>query len=314
MKIILHILFLTVFFHFPENSFADEEKFTELFNQGFKSVYNFEFEKADSIVSALKKNYPEESRTYALAANCYWWKIRSGDDNPLSRKKYSSSLDELEKLLEKRKSAKQLKQEDVFNYINLYSYRARLELLDNNYMKVFSYMNKCNAFILLSSGSEESYEPFYLTSGLYNCFMSAAKKDHPLFAPYFLFAPECEMEKGVKQLSKCCCSSDFLLQTEANYFLMILYGEGEIDYPLSSSYAEKLCAQYPNNLLYQYYLFKVKLLSGNLESAMKNLILLYQKEKSITGLNEAQRKHFTDLAGKDMSEYYKKHPNEKSDN
>ena len=46
----------------------------------------------------------------------------------------------------------------------------------------------------------------------------------------------------------------------------------------------------------------------------KNLILLYQKSKSASDLNETQRKYFTDLAGKDMQEYYKKHPAEKSEN
>ena len=314
MKNFSRILFLLAFSFVSQNSFSAEADLTELFSKGFRCVYNFEFEKADSIVVILKKNYPTEPRTYVLGANYYWWKIRSGDDNSFNRKKYSSSLDELEKLLEKKKVAKQMKQEDIFHYINLYSYRARLELLDNNYLKVFSYMNKCNAFIMVSSGKEELYEPFNLTSGLYNCFMSTAKKNHPLFVPYFLFAPDCDMEAGLKQLDKCCSSSDFLLQVEANYFLMILYGEGEVDYSLSASYAEKLSSQYPNNLLYQYYLFKVKLLSGNLESAMKNLILLYQKSKSVSNLNDAQRKYFTDKAGKDMQEYYKKHPTEKSEN
>ena len=95
---------------------------------------------------------------------------------------------------------------------------------------------------------------------------------------------------------------------------MIFYGEGDIDYSLSASYAEKLSLQYPNNLLYQYYLFKVKLLSGNLEQAMKNLILLFQKSRSMAGLNEVQRKYFTDMAGKDMMEYCKKHPTEKPEN
>lgn len=294
-----------------KNLFATDEIFIRSFHYGFKSVYNFEFTKADSVFFLLKKDYPEEINTWVLGSNYYWWKIRSGDDNSFNRKKYFTCLDEVEKILNKKKSAKQITQEDIFHYINLYSYRARMELFDNNYLKVFSYMNKCNAFILLSAGKEDTYEPFNLTSGLYNCFMAMAKKNHPFFAPYFLLAPSCDLQTGLKQLNKCSSASDFLLQTEANYFLMILYGEGDVDYVLSASYAEKLLSAYPDNLLYQYYLFKVKLLSGNLESAMKNLILLYQKSKSGNSLTDAQRKYFTDLAGKDMSEYYKKHPIEK---
>lgn len=299
---------------FAQNIFSSEDEFSKLFSAGFKCVYNFEFAKADSVFGELKKNYSEEPRTYVLGANYFWWKIRSGDDNSFNRKKYSGCLDELEKLLEKKKTSRQMNPEDIFHFINLYSYRARLELLDNSYMKVLSYMTKCNSFITVSSGSEDVFEPFNLTSGLYNCFMSTAKKNHPLFAPYFLFAPDCDMEKGLKQLGKCAASENFLLNTEANYFLMILFGEGDVDYSLSASHAEKLSSLYPNNLLYQYYLFKVKLLSGNLESAMKNLISLYQKSKSVSGLNDLQRKYFTDMAGKDMQEYYKKHPSEKSEN
>ena len=297
-----------------KNLFSAEDTFFNSFNKGFKFIYNFEFKKADSLISEFKKKYSSAPQTQILSANYFWWKIRSGEDTKENRKKYSEYLDNLEKCLDKKKEAKQISYEDVFHYINLYSYRARMELLDNHYIKALSYTTKCNAFITLSSGLEESYKPFNLTSGLYNCFMSMAKQNHPFFAPYFLFVPSCDKEKGLKQLEKCSSSSDVLLQTEANYFLMILYGEGEIDYPVSASYAEKLSSQYPNNLLYQYYLFKVNFFDENFDSAMKNLIMLYQKSKAVNGLTDTQRKYFTDKAGKDMQEYYKKHPTTKSEN
>ena len=311
-KLLSLFLSCVVFFH-ARNLFSADEEFMQAFHKGFGQIYNFEFVQADSSVSVLEKNYPQESRAHVLGANYYWWKIRSGDDTPFNRKKYSACLDRLQELLDKRKKAKQLTYEDIFHYINLYSYRARLELVDDGYIRALSYMTKCNTFIALSANMEEVYEPFNLTSGLYNCFMAMAKKNHPLLAPYFLFVPDCDKEKGLKQLAVCSSCSDFLLQTEANYFLMVLYGENDIDYELSASYAEKLSLQYPDNLLYLYYLFKVKLLSGNMESAMKNLILLYQKSKTIPGLNDVQRKYFTDMAGKDMQEDYKKHPTNKSE-
>ncbi len=312
-RIASFFLLIAVLLFSGKRSSADDF-FMETFHKGFGYVYNFEFRKADSLVSILEKKYPQEYRSYILGANYYWWKIRSGDTTPVCRRNYSVSLDKLQELLDKKKEVKKIGQDEIFYYINLYSYRSRIELLDNNYIKALSYMTKCNAFITLSANAEDSYEPFNLTSGLYNCFMAMAKKNNPLLAPYFLFAPSCDKEKGLKQLGKCTVNSDFLLSTEANYFLMIFYGEGDIDYSLSASYAEKLSLQYPNNLLYQYYLFKVKLLSGNLEQAMKNLILLFQKSRSMAGLNEVQRKYFTDMAGKDMMEYCKKHPTEKPEN
>ncbi|MBI3501545.1 MAG: hypothetical protein HY063_07105 [Bacteroidetes bacterium] len=308
------VWFSILFSFFILNLFSADEEFTTLFNKGFKSIYNFNFEKADSVLSVLNANYFSEPQTQILGANFFWWKIRSGEDNSANRKKYLECLGNLEKLLDKKKREKKLSQPDIFHYINLYSYRARIEIFDNHYIRALTYTAKCNSYIILSSDFENSYEPFNLTSGLYNCFMAIAKENHPLAAPYFLFAPACDKEKGLKQLAKCSASSDILLQTEANYFLMILYGEQEVDYNLSAFYADKLLQKYSDNLLYQYYLFKVKLFSGNLESAMKNLILLFQKSKNVSGLTDAQRKYFTDMAGKDMQEYYKKHPIEKSEN
>ncbi|MBI4930890.1 MAG: hypothetical protein HY841_09025 [Bacteroidetes bacterium] len=313
--IIICFLFLFSF----ERSFgapvspADTSELGKSIALGFENIYNFKFSKADSLADELKKKYPEERKIYLLIANSCWWKIRSGEDNAANRKQFMSALTTVESMLDKKKK-NELSYEDLFNYINVYSYMARLELLGDNYFKAFSFINKCGKYLFASFGKEQFYEPFNLTTGLYSYNMIAARKKYPPLIPFLLMLPSADKTLGIKLLAKCSESSDNIIQTEGQYFLMIIYGEGDVNYTLSEAYAEKLSSRYPQNLLYRYYLFRLLLQDNKKELAMKQYKLLYQSSLANKELTELQRKHFISLAQKDLEEYYKKHSSEESKN
>ena len=147
------------FFYSP----ADTSERGKLFSSGFADVYNFKFKRADSLASELKKKYSNDKRIYLLIANSYWWKIHSGDDTAENRQQFIVALDYAESLLSKNVK-NILSNEDLFYYIHIYSYMARLELLDDNYFKAFSFTNKCDQYLFTSFGKENEYEPFNLTT------------------------------------------------------------------------------------------------------------------------------------------------------
>ena len=292
---------------------SDTSEFGKSISLGFENIYNFKFTKADSIAGALKAKYPDEEKVYLLSANSWWWKIRSGEDNSENRKRFMSALRYVESALDKKKKS-ELSYDNLFSYIHVYSYMARLELLGDNYFKAFSFLNKCSKYLFASFGKENFYEPFNLTTGLYNYNMVAAKKKYPPLIPFLLMIPSADKELGINLLKKCSESSDKIIQTEGRYFLMIIYGEGDINYSLSESYAEKLTSQYPQNLLYSYYFFQILLLDEKKEQAMKQYKHLYQSAIANKELTEPQQKHFLSLAQKDLEVYYKKHPTQKFKN
>lgn len=275
----------------------------------YSCIYNFKSASADSMVQELKKKYPHEKKVYLLSANACWWKIRSGEDNAANRKQFISDLRAAEAILGKRKK-EQLSSEELFQYIHVYSYMARLELLDDRYFKAFSFIDKCSEYLFTSFGRELMYEPLFLTTGLYNYCMEAARKKYPLLIPFLAMLPGTDKEEGLKHLRRCCESTDEILKTEGRYFLMTVYGESDVDHVLSAHYAAQLCAQYPGNLLYRYYLFSILLQDEKKDKAMEEYKLLYQASRSVKELSPLQQEYFLGLAKKDLVEYYKKHPKE----
>ena len=294
------------------NFFSKEDSlaFKKAVYEGFNCIYNFQFSKADSIVTKLKASHPNETEVYILASNSFWWKLRSGEDNKTNRKKFSDNLSAAKSILDKKDKTK-LSNEDVFNYINIFSYFARLEILDDNYLKALSYMDKCIHHLENSFNKESAYESFKLTSGLYHYVISVAKKKYSFIFPYLLFLPKADKEKGISFLKQCTESKDVLLTTEGNYFLMIIYAEGENDSGLSEKNASTLCEKQTGNLLYQYYYFKVLIQQDKKNEALKqleNLQVKISKNKELTG---KQKSFFVDSAKKDFEEYYKRQSSRK---
>lgn len=291
----------------PADSLCPEK----LIAAGFEYVYDFKFNKADSLAGELKKKYPGDPKTYLLIANTFWYKLRSGDDNVKNRQQFLLALKEARSLLDKKKKS-ELNYEDLFFYIHVYSYMARLELLSDNYFKAFSFLNRCSEYLFTSFGKESKYEPLKLTTGLYRYYMIAARKKYPPLIPFLMLLPAGDKNEGLRLLAQCCESSIGNIQTEATYFLMIIYGESDINYSFSETYAEKLCRKYPNNLLYRYYFFKVLLLDEKKEPAMNEYKQLYRGSILNPDLSPAQRNYFIALAQKDLEVYYRKYRNKKT--
>ena len=311
MTRIISIFFFTLcLFNYCVANFspiADSSSMEKLLKQGYEDIYDFKFTKADSLVVALKWKYPNEKKVFLLLANSCWWKLRSGEDNVTNRKQFLSALQSAAALLEKRPKS-ELSHEELFYYIHVYSFMARLELLDDHYFKAFSLINKCSEYLFTSFGREDAYEPLFLTTGLYNYSIIAAHKKYPPLIPLLLMLPAANKSEGIKFLNRCCVSSDEILCTEGQYFLMIIYGETDINYPLSESYAEKLCNKHPSNLLYRYYFYKVLLQEDKKGLAMEQWRALYLSSTMNNQISDHQRKYFLTLAQKALEKYYLDHP------
>lgn len=301
-------MFMASAFLFYIPAKATEPPFKKQINEGYLSVYDFNFRKADSIVSCVLKEAPEDENGFLLAANLYWWKLRTGEDSESMRKQFMAALTVAEGLLKKKNSP--LCDEDLFHCIQVYSFMSRLELLSEHYFSAFSYVNKCNKYLFTSFGKEDRYEPFCLTSGLYHYSVVAAKKKYPPLIPFLIMLPPADKKTGLQLIAKAGNSEDEILRTEGNYFQMVIFGESDVDLDRSAGYAEELTARYPANLLFRYYLFSVLLQSGKKEKAMLEYKRLYAEAWKNTSISVQQQKYFLVQAQKDLEHYYIKHPND----
>jgi len=308
----IHIAFLSIacaLISFSKGK-ATQNEFAGAVKKTFDCIYNFKFKKADSLITLLKKTYPDKIQPYILGTNYYWWKIRSGEDNADVRKKFLQQIYLTKMLLDKKTdSGKELCNEDIFDYIHLYAYSARLALVDDNYFKALSYMDKCLGYLKASFGKENMFESFSLTSGLYNFFIAESKKKYLVLFPFMQLLPDANREKGISYLIKCSESQDTVLCSEGRYFMMLIYNESENLPAISEKYSLLLCMEHPGNLLYQYYLFSVLLRQDKEAEAKKRLDILAETGNRNEELNDTQKNFYLEKAKDDLSKYQKKnHP------
>lgn len=315
MKAYPKILFLNLFFipfligmsllfssFHPE---PEENKFKTDIYKGFIAIYNFQFQKADSILAIVKKENPNNAGSYLMVANYYWWKIISGDDTKENRKEYLKSLDMAKFIIGKRKSM--LSDDDNYCLISVYAYKARFEAMNKNYIQALSSVNNCVASIKQSFNKENRYEPFYLTTGLYNYMIAQVNHKHPILYPYTVFLPDGDKKKGLAMLQKTMDFSDPLLSTEALYFLMKINLEEENNYTKAVAFGLKLANGFPANLLYRFYYLKSLLAAGNKEEALRQYKIICTFSTSNDELNPRQRVYFIELASKCLNDLNVRH-------
>ena len=315
MKIVIAALFFTVILTSPKELSAYEQpdtsgKYQKLVSKGFLFIYNNEFKQADSTATSLLTNYPKNPTSHFFYVNYYWWKILTGDDTKEVRKKFITGILIEKKILDK-KEKKSLSYEDIFNYMNVYAYQARMDLINNNYIRAVSHVDKCIGYLKLSFQHENKYDAFYLTSGLYHYFISRAHSHYPFLYPYLIFLPPSNLEKGFQYLVKCTALNNVVLQTEANYFLMKIYYEEEKEYKKAIPYAEWLSKTYPKNILYNYMYLKILLNLNEKNAVEKQFQKLIIQTAQNDELTENQKKHYINFAKKDMENYYKELSSEK---
>ena len=294
---VLIILLSSLSLSAGSNNVTEKAK-EELVIKGFCYLYNFQFKKADSLIAAVQLKYPSDIFVLMLSANRYWWRIISGEDTKSNRSLFLSQLTEAENTLSIQNKQKK-SDEELFFLINIYAYRSRVELLSDNYFRTISHLDKSIDYVQKSFDRIDYYDPFLLTTGLYNYFMAKAKKDYILLYPVLSIFPSANEIKGIEMLVKCIKLPDEQIQTEALYFLMRINLESENKPGLAESFGKILIAKYPNNLIYRYYYLKTLIKKGDVKLVEQQLKTIYACCKN-NELNEEQRNHFQLLAQKDM--------------
>lgn len=218
--------------------------------EGFVYLYNFQFNKADSLLVQLEKYYHYSPWTYLYEANLYWWKIISGENTEENITNFYKALNTA-----KIKMKNIVTYEYQFLRIVIYSYMSRLDLMQGKYFNTLVELKKNLPVIKNTLGKESSFSGFYLTSGLYLYLTDVAYNNYLYLRPLLLFVPSGNKEKGLLFLKT--KHDDIILDTESAYFLMKIYDEVEGDAKVSLHYAEKLSKAFPMNYIFREHYYRM---------------------------------------------------------
>lgn len=286
---------IIIFFILIRMSTLNASVLNTLSHDAMMALYDFRFHHADSLIQNMEEAFPDHYLPHLTRANYYWWKIITDNPDPGQQQLYLASLTNAENITRQLVNEKQYDYADVFHFINLYALRARLDLVNGEYMKALRHMKNCVDYIRLSLGKEENNENFYLTSGLYNFMTEYGSRRYPILFLYTFMYPRGNMSLGISQLKTATSSNNRVLQTEARYFLMKIFLELEQDHQKALEHAVWLTGKYPGNLIYLYHYYEILSLNNleiNAKEVRKNF---FEEIQSNYQLSSRQRQYLRNL-------------------
>jgi len=282
------IIFIIIVFSqisgFAQNIFRDE-KVVPFFN----ALYSYSFQKADSILNLQFPNSTNYRVNCILSVYYEWWMLLSGDvkQNHFAncQQKLDCSLHELLKIKDKTDN-------DIFLIVNIYAYKARLELLNDNYFSALPYLSQVVDYLDYIIENEANSVYYQLMSGLYKYSIAHALEKYPIIYPSLLFMPKGNKKAGIELLENCSKSDNLMVNTEAKYFLTKIYLETEKNIPKAKNYCEQLLKQFPNNLLYHSLYLRIALLINDIQFIEAEKLEMRNRAKNNFELTSDQKLHF----------------------
>ncbi len=287
---IKYLVLVVLFFFFPKiSSFSQNLFHNENISPFFDALYSYSFQKADSIrnVAFVKSS---NSYTNSILSIYYdWWMLISGYRKQNHFKSCQHNLDVSLQLLKNKKTQNDF---DIFLIVNIYAFKARMELLNDNYFSALPYLSQVVDYLDYIIENEASSEYYQLMSGLYKYSIAYALEKYPIIYPSLLFMPKGDKKAGIELLESCCKSDNLMISTEAKYFLTKIYLETEKNTPKAKINCEQLLKQFPNNLLYHSLYLRIALSMNDLEFIEAEKLEMKNRATNNFELTSEQKQHF----------------------
>lgn len=243
-----------------DNANAQQEKTILLMDENVQfeateavnNMYNFKFEKAEQDFQILKKKYPTHPMPYFLMGLSNWWKIMPTLDTDMESfaDVFIAYMDSTILFGEKLYDADKKNYEAAFFLSAAYGLKARYYGEKGKYGKAtYNGKNALDYMEKYSNDNQLSPE-FLFGKSLFNYYAVWIRDNYTLLRPILAFFPKGDKEKGIKQLKEVSYNA-FYTRTEAQYFLMRIYGVEEGKEELALPVARYLATTFPDNAYFQ---------------------------------------------------------------
>lgn len=275
-KTLLFVPFLFILFFLNENTFCADGNGRTKLNEGIQAVYNFEFEKADQIFSAILKKNPDDLLANHFSATLSFWKYFGSN-----KKKYLDDFIRQSDITigkaEQNLSTKPQNKETLYVLGASYGYRAMAFGKAEKFLDMIWASKKSNSYLEDLLEIDKNYYDAYMGIGLIKFALSQVPSGFKWALSMIGFKGDAE--SGFSYL-KTAAEKGTYAKVEAAYYLSQLYAEYYFDYDLAKSYLNKLHRQFPENLLFTYSLAVIEVKGRDLSTAANLLKQLVKEQQS----------------------------------
>lgn len=227
-------------------------EFDDLAKRGINSVYNLEFEKADSAFSELATAFPSHPAGKFFLAMIDWWKmLMTMDDESMD----DDFLDKMDAVIELCDSLLDIDENNVgalFFKGGALGFQGRLHANRSSWIKAANDGRRALPIVQKAYKLAPENDDILLGIGIYNYYAATIPEKYPIVKPLMIFFPTGDKQKGIEQLTVASERAKFAA-LEAKYFLLQLSYNYERQYPKAYEISTSLLYQFPNNVIFHRY-------------------------------------------------------------
>lgn len=242
------------------------------------SIYNFNFDEADRVLSPWKEKYPHHPLWSLIEGMKFWWQVLSDLEDPSHDKQFVNMMKragyQAGKLLHEQSGHVDalIIQAIAYGYIGR-QYSNREEWISSlNYarkaMDTYEYLQQ------LQPGMAD----LKLARGLKLYYSAYLPEAYPIVRTVSWFLPDGDKDKGLRLIKEAARKGIFA-RAEATYFLGNIYYNYEKNYAAAIPYFEKLTEQYPHNNYYARLLVKNYFQLHQYDKALRFIDITLQRWK-----------------------------------
>jgi hypothetical protein len=261
-------------------SMGEDNTLLDSIKTGIHYTYNYDFEKAESILSFVKEKYPNQPACLMFEAIILYWKYYPLLTETEMGNKYES-------LILKSLSLSQIQLQKMPNHqlTNFFAMMPRMMLVqyynDNGSgMKSIPHLSTGYKSVVKGFDYCQTTPEYYFTTGLYNYYIEAYPERNPFYKPFVFFFPSGNKVEGLHELYTCWQQSE-IVGPEALTFLSYIYINFESNYAQGLKYALELTQKYPKNPFFVQNYIQLLLLNKQYGKA-DTLIVQFQKNNSFS--------------------------------
>jgi tetratricopeptide (TPR) repeat protein len=233
---------------------------------GIDKIYNFEFNKADSVFDDVINRQPAQPIGYFFRAMIQWERIISNFDDESQDDKLYQMLDVVIEMCEERLDEDPDDVMAMFFKGGSIGFRGRLRSNRGNWLGAANDGVVALPLVRRAYELEPDNYDVLLGIGIYNYYAAVIPDKYPIVKPVMIFFPSGDRKKGLEQLHQASLHAKYA-KVEATYFLMQNYFTYEKEYAKALELAQKLHAKYPNNSSFHRYVGRCFISMGYLGEA-----------------------------------------------
>ena len=241
-----------------QSTYLDRSDLMALSDSCLHHTYNFSFVKARQFQQTLQNQTPDHPAPPFLGALIlYWEHFPLTPDDP-ETDRFIELMERSVTLAQEMIAHEERKLEGLFFDLFGRAFQAMFWADNGKPGKVIPDLRIMYKHTKTGFQLQEQLPEFYFSTGLYNYYIEAYPRAHPVYKPVLSFMQEGDMELGLKQLNHAIHHTIYL-RVEAMFFMSLIQLNYENDLNTAAIYAERLHREYPGNTYYQGHLVAILL-------------------------------------------------------